>query len=104
VILPTPFPDGLEELKEKLEPAEPGLFKLKNSSSKTRFILTTEVSCVYFKKGKQRKIHLIIFSPSIEACEKINNHLKLYGDLEIRRKANFEFGCQGFAENCSECF
>jgi uncharacterized protein (TIGR00375 family) len=72
----------LKEIKEKLEPAEPGLFKLKNSSSKTRFILTTEVSCVYFKKGKQRKIHLIIFSPSIEVCEKINNYLKLYGNLE----------------------
>jgi uncharacterized protein (TIGR00375 family) len=72
----------LKEIKEKLESAEPGLFKLKNSNSKTRFILTTEVSCVYFKKGRQRKIHLIIFSPSIEACEKINNYLKLYGGLE----------------------
>jgi uncharacterized protein (TIGR00375 family) len=75
-------PFWLNEIKEKLESAEPGLFKLKKSNSKTRFILTTEVSCVYFKKGKQRKIHLIIFSPSIEVCEKINNHLKLYGDLE----------------------
>jgi uncharacterized protein (TIGR00375 family) len=72
----------LKEIKEKLESAEPGLFKLKKSNSKTRFILTTEVSCVYFKKGKQRKIHLIIFSPSIEVCEKINNYLKLYGNLE----------------------
>jgi uncharacterized protein (TIGR00375 family) len=88
------FPKWLSELKEKLEPAEPGLFKLapyrtegsgaglKKSNSKTRFILTTEVSCVYFKQGKQRKIHLIIFSPSVKVCEKINNHLKLYGDLE----------------------
>jgi uncharacterized protein (TIGR00375 family) len=75
-------PLWLKEIKEKLESAEPGLFKLKNSDSKTRFILTTEVSCVYFKGGKQRKIHLIIFSPSIEICEKINNHLKLYGNLE----------------------
>jgi uncharacterized protein (TIGR00375 family) len=74
-------PLWLKELKEKLESAEPGLFKLKNSKSETRFILTTEVSCVYFKKGKQRRIHLILFSPSIEVCEKINNYLKLYGDL-----------------------
>jgi uncharacterized protein (TIGR00375 family) len=74
-------PLWLKEIKEKLESAEPGLFKLKNSNSKTRFILTTEISCVYFKKGKQRRIHLIIFSPSIEVCEKINNYLKLYGDL-----------------------
>jgi len=75
-------PLWLKEINEKLESAEPGLFKLKNSNSQTRFILTTEVSCVYFKKGKQRKIHLIIFSPSIEVCEKINNYLKLYGSLE----------------------
>jgi uncharacterized protein (TIGR00375 family) len=75
-------PKWLEELKEKLKPAEPGLFKLKNSSTQVRFILTTEVSCVYFKRGRQRKIHLIIFSPSIEVCEKINNYLKLYGNLE----------------------
>jgi uncharacterized protein (TIGR00375 family) len=75
-------PLWLKEMKEKLESAELGLFKLKNSLSQTRFILTTEVSCVYFKKGKQRKIHLIIFSPSIEVCEKINNYLKLYGNLE----------------------
>jgi uncharacterized protein (TIGR00375 family) len=75
-------PLWLKEIKEKLESAEPGLFKLKNSPNQTRFILTTEVSCVYFKNGKQRKIHLIIFSPSIEVCEKINNYLKLYGSLE----------------------
>jgi uncharacterized protein (TIGR00375 family) len=75
-------PLWLKEMKEKFESAELGLFKLKNSLSQTRFILTTEVSCVYFKKGKQRKIHLIIFSPSIEVCEKINNYLKLYGNLE----------------------
>jgi uncharacterized protein (TIGR00375 family) len=75
------FPAWIEELKEKLESAEPGLFKLKNSKDATRFLLTCEVSCVYFKKGKQRKIHLIIFSPSIDFCEKINNYLKLYGNL-----------------------
>jgi uncharacterized protein (TIGR00375 family) len=75
-------PFWLKEIKEKLEEAEPGLFKLENSSNKTRFILTTEVSCVYFKKGKQRKIHLIIFAPSVEVCERINNYLKLYGNLE----------------------
>jgi uncharacterized protein (TIGR00375 family) len=74
-------PIWLKEIKDNLEEAEPGLLKLKNSNSETRFILTTEVSCVYFKKGKQRKIHLILFSPSIELCEKINNRLNLFGNL-----------------------
>jgi uncharacterized protein (TIGR00375 family) len=74
-------PHWFEELKEKLEPAEPGLFKLKNSNSETRFILTSEVSCVYQKRRRLRKIHLIIFSPSFEICEKINKKLAIYGDL-----------------------
>ena len=51
-------PAWFQELKEKLEPAESGLFKLKNSSSETRFILTTEVSCIYSKRGRIRKIHI----------------------------------------------
>lgn len=76
-------PEWLKELKEKLEPAEAGLFKLKskNSGDEIRFILTTEVSCIYSKKGRVRKIHLIIFSPSFEICEKINSHLGWIGNL-----------------------
>ncbi len=70
----------LKELKEKLEPAESGLFKLK-TSNQTFFILTGEVSCVFLKKGKLRKIHLILFFPSFEICEKINRYLSLYGNL-----------------------
>lgn len=76
-------PLWLKELKEKLEPAAPGLFKVKKPNPHAFFILTTEVSCVYSKKGKLRKIHLILFSPSFEVCEKINNTLNLYGNLEL---------------------
>lgn len=45
-------PEWLKELKEKLEPAAPGLFKLKDKNTETNFILTAEVSCVYSKKRK----------------------------------------------------
>jgi uncharacterized protein (TIGR00375 family) len=75
------FSKWLEELKKKLEPSEPGLFKLKNSNSETRFLLTTEVSCVYPKKGRVRKIHIIIFAPSFEIVEKINHYLGWFGNL-----------------------
>jgi len=74
-------PEWFKTLREKLEPAEPGLFKLKNSSSPTRFILTVEISCVYSKKGKVRKIHIIVFAPSFEIAEKINTHLGWIGNL-----------------------
>ena len=65
-------PKWLESIKKELEPAEPGLFKLKNGNSETRFILTSEISCIYSKGGKVRKVHIIIFAPSIEVVEKIN--------------------------------
>ena len=75
-------PQWLAEIKEKLEPAELGLFSLKNSKSPTRFILTTEISCIYSKVGKVRKIHLIVFAPSVEIVEKINAHLGWIGNLK----------------------
>ncbi len=75
-------PEWLKNLKEKLEPAEPGLFKLKNSNSETRFIITTEISCIYSKNNRVRKIHIIIFAPSFETADKINAHLGWIGNLK----------------------
>ena len=75
-------PLWLQELKEKLEPAEPGLFKLKNSNNPTRFLLTSEISCIYSKTGKVRKIHILVFAPSIEIVEKINAQLSQIGNLK----------------------
>ncbi len=74
-------PEWFKELKEKLEPAEPGLYKLK-TNDETRFILTVEISCIYSKKGKVRKIHILIFAPSLEAAEKVNTQLGWRGNLK----------------------
>jgi ATP-dependent DNA helicase UvrD/PcrA len=75
-------PEWLKNLKEKLEEAESGLFKLKKNDSGTRFILTAEISCIYSKNGKVRKIHIILLSPSFKAVEKINAHLGWIGNLK----------------------
>lgn len=75
-------PGWLQELKEKLEPAEKGLYKLKSEKNGVRFILTAEISCIYSKKNKVRKIHILIFSPSFEVVEKINNSLSEIGNLK----------------------
>lgn len=82
------------ELQEKLEPAEPGLYKLPNAiekklapdvlescRSETRFILTTEISCIYSKNGRTRKVHNIIFAPSLEIVQKINQRLGSIGNI-----------------------
>ncbi|MFA5714552.1 MAG: endonuclease Q family protein [Candidatus Paceibacterota bacterium] len=73
-------PQWIKNIKEELKPAEPGLFQFKDSE--TRFILTTEISCIYSKNGKTRKIHIVVLSPSIEIAEKINLELSKIGNLK----------------------
>lgn len=75
-------PQWFKELKENLFESEPGLYKLKKiKSASTRFILTVEISCIYSKKGKVRKVHVLIFAPSFEVAEKINKQLGWRGNL-----------------------
>ncbi len=74
-------PKWLEEIRKELEPAEPGLFKLKKSKYETRFILSSEISCIYKKLDKVRKNHIVVLAPSIEDVEKINSKLSIIGNL-----------------------
>ncbi len=75
-------PQWLREIKETLSPAEEGLYKVKNSQDLMRFLLTSEISCIYSKKGKVRKVHILIFAPSIKVVENINNKLSKIGNLK----------------------
>lgn len=75
-------PAWFKELQEKLEPAESGLFKLRGTKSSARFILTTEISCIYAKGGAVRRVHLILFAPSLDAVAKINARLGKIGNLK----------------------
>ena len=75
-------PQWFQNLKNNLEKAEPGLFKLKKTDSKIRFLLTAEISSIYSKNGKVRRVHNLIFSPSFEIAEKINTQLGWVGNLK----------------------
>lgn len=88
-------PGWMAELREKLEPAEPGLFKLKKKLSEKqkkslpesvrdelmRFILTVEISNIYSKGGKVRKMHNIVIVPSFEAASRLVAELSKIGNL-----------------------
>jgi len=89
-------PAWFNEIREKLEEAEPGLFTLKKEleteiskeippSCRTkegmRFLLTVEISCIYSKGGKVRKVHMILAAPSFSAAAKINEALSKVGNL-----------------------
>ncbi len=82
-------PEWFKNLKEKLEPAEQGLFKVRDSNSDVRFILTVEVSCIYSKNGKVRKIHHLIFAPDFKTVEKINTQLSWGGNLKADGRPTF---------------
>ncbi|MFW6134168.1 MAG: UvrD-helicase domain-containing protein [Elusimicrobiota bacterium] len=88
-------PGWLEELQEKLEPAQQGLFKLKkeyknkvhqrqpfiNIDGDARFVLTSEISNIYKKNGKVRKVHNLIFVPDFSYARRIQKELKKIGNI-----------------------
>ncbi|MEN8117397.1 MAG: UvrD-helicase domain-containing protein [Bacteroidota bacterium] len=83
-------PGWLAELKEKTEPDGNGLFKLKNEykldspfgNNETQFLLTAEISNIYKRGGKVRKVHNVVLVPGFEEAEKINTRLiNLGGNL-----------------------
>ncbi len=88
-------PEWFEEIKEKLEDAEPGLFKLKKNFSqkcdlkvpiscrnKVRFILQTEISSIYKKNKKVRKNHNLVFFKDFKSVEKFNLKLDKIGNIK----------------------
>jgi len=67
----------LEELKNNLEDLGSGLFKYQD----VYFILSSEISSIYSKKGKTYRIHNMVLSPSFKTTDKINETLARYGNL-----------------------
>lgn len=87
-------PGWFETIRESLVPAEPGFFKLKDekvpnaldgispADIPVRFVLTSEISCIYKRHKKVRKIHNLLYVPDFESVEKINAKLAAIGNIE----------------------
>ncbi len=79
-------PKWFQHLEENLEEARQGIYSLKGEQRKpkatkgdqrrgTEFMLITEISQIY-KKGEQtRRVHNLVWSPSLETCRKVNEEL-----------------------------
>jgi len=71
------------EIKQGLFEVSPGIFSLIKTDNpelkKIKFIFATEISSIYSQGGKVRRIHNLIFSPSIATAEKIINQFKNRG-------------------------
>lgn len=99
-------PGWFSELKEKLIPAEEGLYILSPEARRraaqdpqtasiplppqveglevpeqTRFILSAEISTIYSWGGRVRKVHHVILAPSFQAASRIQDRLGRIGNL-----------------------
>jgi len=89
-------PGWMDMISEQLAPEENGLFRLRDEKGvaaeipwysgkinvgSVRFILCTEISSIYKKAGKVRKIHNLVFMPGLDAARKFNTRLAQVGNL-----------------------
>lgn len=69
-------PLWFEHIKENLVEYNHGIYKLKNNNYSTKFILSTEIACIYKDKDRCRRLHLLIMAPNLKVVEKFNEELK----------------------------
>ena len=92
-------PGWLKEMREKLVPAEEGLFRLRDELADAvqatvppacrgtvRFMLGGEISNIYKRAGRSgetrtRKVHNVVFAPSFEAVERLQARLEKIGNI-----------------------
>ncbi|HZX35518.1 MAG TPA: endonuclease Q family protein [Thermodesulfobacteriota bacterium] len=84
-------PSHFSSIEKKLEPTGKGLFTKKNSGNDVQFMLTAEVSNIYTQGGKTRKIHNLIFAPTLEAARRINSELARRGNVTSDGRPIFGF-------------
>jgi uncharacterized protein (TIGR00375 family) len=83
-------PGWRAELRERLLPAEPGFYKAKENPApeipgqpEVRFVVTGEISTIYKKNDRTRKVHHLVILPSLEAADRIATRLEALG-MNIR--------------------
>jgi uncharacterized protein (TIGR00375 family) len=89
-------PAWRQEIRDKLEPAEPGLFRLRAdvetalpaaalpvpfAEHPVRFILTVEISTIYKRGDRTRKVHHLVVAPDLDSAERFAQRLGRVGNL-----------------------
>ncbi|HEY7666072.1 MAG TPA: UvrD-helicase domain-containing protein [Xanthobacteraceae bacterium] len=87
-------PAWCAELKQKLVPAEPGLYRLREDIERAvmaslpaacrtpvRFMLEVEISTIYKKNERTRKVHHLIYAPDFATVERMSARLARIGNI-----------------------
>ena len=108
-------PVWFEELQEHLEPAEEGLFQLKETfrtsvdreipaacQGEMRFLLSVEISLIYKKDGRTRKVHHVVMMPDFDAVGRLNAQLGKIGNLKSNGRPILGLDSRDLVEICVE--
>ena len=87
-------PAWYDHLRDNLVPAEPGVYRLKADLERdiaqrvpaacrnpTRFMLSVEISTIYKRDDRTRKVHHLIYLPNFDAVARFNSALGRVGNL-----------------------
>ena len=101
-------PAWRKELFEKLEQTEDGLYTLRKefelpqpvpaNTEQPRFLITGEISSIYKKNGKVRKVHSLILLPSLEAAEALSVKLEAIGNIHSDGRPILGLDCHDLLE------
>ena len=101
-------PAWREELKEKLIPAEEGFYRLKEEyripgeeipgETAPRFVVSGEISSIYKKNGKVRKVHSVILLPGLEDGERLARKLETIGNIHSDGRPILGLDCHDLLE------
>ena len=108
-------PEWFAELSEQLEPAEEGLYQLEpgrraaveqelpeRCRRAVRFMLSVEISTIYKKGDKTRKIHHVVILPSLESAARLNRRLGAIGNLQSDGRPILGLDSRDLLEICLE--
>ena len=97
-----------QELKEMLIPAEQGLFRLKEEyvlpesalypGQAPRFVLSGEISSIYKKDGKTRKVHSLLLFPGFEEADALAARLEKIGNIHSDGRPILGLPCHDLLE------
>ena len=83
-------PAWFNEIKDKLVPAGEGVYRLRPDIEKelqlgenpVKFLLSVEISTIYKKGDKTRKVHHVVFVPNIETAHVFREKLGAIGNIK----------------------
>lgn len=94
-------PGWRQELRDWLEPAGDGFYRLKGGlSPAVRFVVTGEINTVFRRADQTRKVHSLVALPSLEAADRIADQLGRIGNIAADGRPVLKLDCHDLLSIC----